>query len=57
MFESVATGMPYGAIARDLNRRGYTAMLGGRFNATAVRRTVSNPAYVGTIVVGHSRQA
>ena len=56
MFESVATGMPYGAIARDLNRRGYTAMLGGRFNATAVRRTVSNPAYVGTIVVGHSRR-
>lgn len=56
MFESVASGAAYGAVARELNRRGFTTMHGKRFNGTAVRRTVSNPAYAGKIVAGRKRR-
>jgi hypothetical protein len=47
---------PYGSVARDLNRRGFTTMFGKRFNATAVRRTVSKPAYADKIVAGRKRR-
>jgi hypothetical protein len=47
---------PYGSIARDLNQRGFTTMFGKRFNATAVRRTVSNPAYADKIVACRKRR-
>jgi site-specific DNA recombinase len=56
MFESIAGGASFGGVARELNRKGYTTMHGKRFNATAVRRTVSNPAYVGRIVAGQKRR-
>ncbi|MAD80552.1 MAG: hypothetical protein CMJ50_06880 [Planctomycetaceae bacterium] len=56
MFASVADGVAYGSIARVLNQRGVTTMFGKRFNATAVRRTVSNPVYAGMIVGGRKRR-
>lgn len=56
MFESIAAGASFGGVARDLNRKGYLTMNGKRFNATAIRRTVSNPAYVGRIVAGRKRR-
>lgn len=56
MFQSVGDGATYGAVARDLNRRGYTTMFGKRFNGTGVRRTVSNPAYAGKLVAGRKRR-
>lgn len=56
MFQSVGDGATYGAVARDLNRRGYTTMTGKRFNGTSVRRTVSNPAYAGKLVAGRNRR-
>ncbi|MBM4000562.1 MAG: recombinase family protein [Planctomycetes bacterium] len=56
MFESVGDGAAYGSVARDLNRRGFTTMFGKRFNASSVRRAVSNPAYAGKIVAGRKRR-
>lgn len=56
MFESLAGGASFGGVARELNRRGYLTMHGKRFNATTVRRIVSNPAYVGRIVAGQKRR-
>lgn len=56
MFQSVGDGATYGAVARDLNRRGFTTMTGKRFNGTSVRRTVSNPAYAGKLVAGRKRR-
>ncbi len=56
MFESIAAGASFGGVALDLNRQGYLTMHGKRFNATAVRRTVSNPAYVIRIVAGRKRR-
>jgi DNA invertase Pin-like site-specific DNA recombinase len=56
MFESVNDGASYGSIARDLNRSGFTTMFGKPFNATAVRRTVSNPTYAGRITAGRERR-
>jgi len=52
MFESVAGGASCGAVARQLNRDGVRTMFGKRFNASSVRRTVTNPAYIGKIVAG-----
>jgi len=56
MFESVAGGASCGAVARQLNRQGVRTMFGKRFNASSVRRTVTNPAYVGKIVAGRKRR-
>ncbi|MHB8972626.1 MAG: recombinase family protein [Pirellulaceae bacterium] len=56
MFESAGDGASYGSIARDLNRSGFTTMFGKPFNATAVRRTVSNPTYAGRITAGRERR-
>jgi hypothetical protein len=56
MFTAVSDGVAYGAIARELNRRGYKTMFGKRFNATVVRRTVGNPTYAGKIVAGRRRR-
>jgi hypothetical protein len=56
MFESVANGMSLGSVARELNRRGIRTTFGKRFNATAVRRIVTNAAYAGDIVYGQTRQ-
>lgn len=52
MFEAVAGGASCGAVARQLNRDGIRTMFGKRFNASSVRRTVTNPAYIGKIVAG-----
>jgi len=52
MFEAVAGGSSCGAVARQLNRNGVRTMFGKRFNASSVRRTVTNPAYIGKIVAG-----
>jgi hypothetical protein len=56
MFEAIADGASCGAVARQLNRQGTRTMFGKRFNATSVRRTVTNPVYVGTIVAGKRRR-
>lgn len=56
MFEAVAGGSSCGAVARQLNRNDVRTMFGKRFNASSVRRTVTNPAYAGTIVAGRKRR-
>lgn len=56
MFQAVANGESCGAVARDLNRRGYRTMFGKRFNATSVRRTISNVAYAGDLASGKRRR-
>jgi len=56
MFEAVAGGASCGAVARQLNRQGVRTMFGKRFNASSVRRTVTNPVYIGTIVAGKKRR-
>jgi DNA invertase Pin-like site-specific DNA recombinase len=56
MFEAVAGGASCGALARQLNRDGVRTMFGKRFNASSVRRTVTNPAYIGKIVAGRKRR-
>ncbi|QDU76891.1 hypothetical protein Pan97_39480 [Bremerella volcania] len=56
MFEAVAKGSSCGSVARQLNRQGYRTMHGNRWNATSVRRTVTNPVYVGRIVAGQKRR-
>lgn len=56
MFEAVAGGSSCSAVARKLNREGVRTMFGKRFNASSVRRTVTNPAYAGKIVAGRKRR-
>jgi DNA invertase Pin-like site-specific DNA recombinase len=56
MFESVADGVALGTVARELNRRGHTTLFGKRFNATAVRRAVTNPTYAGRLAAGRKRR-
>jgi len=56
MFEAVAGGASCGAVARQLNRDGVRTIFGKRFNASSVRRTVTNPAYIGKIVAGRKRR-
>ncbi len=56
MFEAVAGGASCGAVARQLNRAGVRTMFGKRFNASSVRRTVTNPVYIGTIVAGKKQR-
>jgi hypothetical protein len=56
MFEAVAAGASCGAVARQLNRAGVRTLFGKRFNATSVRRTVTNPVYIGTLVAGRKRR-
>jgi hypothetical protein len=56
MFERAAAGASLGSVARELNRGGYTTMHGKRFSATAVRRAVANPVYVGTVAAGCKRR-
>jgi len=48
--------MSYGAVARELNRRGCTTLADRRFNGTVVRRIVTNPAYAGDLVLGRQRR-
>jgi hypothetical protein len=55
MFESVAEGVSCGAVARALNRQGIRTMLGQRFKAGTIRRTVTNATYIGKIVAGRRR--
>jgi DNA invertase Pin-like site-specific DNA recombinase len=56
MFDAVAGGESCGAVARQLNRAGVRTMFGKRFNGTSVRRTVTNPVYIGTLVAGRKRR-
>ncbi|MFQ3652117.1 MAG: recombinase family protein, partial [Gemmataceae bacterium] len=56
MFEAVADGVALGTVARELNRRGHTTLFGKRFNATAVRRAVTNPTYAGRLAAGRKRR-
>ncbi len=56
MFEQIDKGASCGQVARQLNRDGYRTMFGKRWNGTSVRRTVSNPVYIGRIVAGRKRR-
>jgi site-specific DNA recombinase len=52
VFESIAQGMSYGSIAKEMNRRGWRTMFGNRFNSNRFRRMVTNRAYIGELVAG-----
>ncbi len=56
MFEQIDKGASCGQVARQLNRDGYRTMFGKRWNGSSVRRTVSNPVYIGRIVAGRKRR-
>lgn len=56
MFEEVADGASCGAVARQLNRQGVRTMFGKRFASGDIRRMVTNPVYVGTILAGKKRR-
>jgi DNA invertase Pin-like site-specific DNA recombinase len=52
VFESIAQGMSYCSIAKEMNRRGWRTMYGNRFNSNRFRRMVTNRAYIGELVAG-----
>ena len=52
IFALAASGKGDRAIAQDLNQRGLAAPRGGKWVKTSVRRTLTNPAYVGTQASG-----
>ena len=56
IFQELANGTSRNRVAKELNRRGYRTMHGGRFCATTVGRLAKNPVYVGDIVGGRKRR-
>lgn len=54
IFSRVIAGESFGAISRDLNDRGFTCMLGGKWCAQRIRETVGNEKYTGNALLQKS---
>lgn len=51
IFQRVIAGESFSSISRDLNKRGVTCALGGKWCAQRVRETVSNEKYIGNALL------
>lgn len=51
IFSRVIAGESFGAISRDLNDRGFTCALGGKWCAQRIRETVGNEKYTGNAML------
>lgn len=51
IFARVIAGESFGAISRDLNCRGFTCALGGKWCAQRIRETVGNEKYTGNAML------
>ena len=51
VFDRVIAGESFGAISRDLNARGSTCTLGGKWCAQRIRETVANEKYTGNAML------
>ena len=51
IFARVIDGESFGAISRDLNGRGFTCALGGKWCAQRIRETVGNEKYTGNAML------
>jgi len=51
IFARVIAGENFGAISRDLNTRGITCALGGKWCAQRIRETVGNEKYIGNAML------
>ena len=54
IFSRVIAGESFGAISRDLNRRGIPCTLGGKWCAQRIRETVGNEKYTGNALLQKS---
>jgi len=51
VFDRVIAGESFNSISRDLNARGFTCALGGKWCAQRIRETVSNEKYTGNAML------
>ena len=51
VFDRVIAGESFSAISKDLNARGFTCALGGKWCAQRIRETVSNEKYTGNAML------
>jgi site-specific DNA recombinase len=51
IFDRVIAGEPFGAISRDLNRRGIPCVLGGKWCFRRIRKIVANEKYTGNALL------